>query len=80
MNDNVYFLGPAFGVVVGNQIPVYTILGSTMDYAKTLTVCTPYDKIVVTDKCYQIIKDNKEFIWESIGDVECMVRIEIHGF
>ncbi|XP_057313688.1 atrial natriuretic peptide receptor 1-like isoform X1 [Hydractinia symbiolongicarpus] len=62
--------GPATGVMVGNKIPVYNILGTTMDYVRALTHYTPHDKIVVSNDCYELLKDDEDFIWQSIGEVQ----------
>lgn len=70
----LYLLGPATGVMAGNKIPVYNILGTTMDYVRALTHYTPHDKIVVSNDCYELLKDDEDFIWQSIGEVQSEVK------
>lgn len=68
-------VGSAKGIVIGNKVPVYSLIGDTIDFARLLTQYTPQEKIVVTDECFQILKDEEDLVLEEIGLVKCHVRI-----
>jgi len=63
--------GSAKGIVIGNKVPVYSLIGDTIDFARLLTQYTPQEKIVVTDECFQILKDEEDLVFEEIGLVKC---------
>ena len=69
-----YFSGPATGVVLGNQIPVYSLLGETYEFARVMTQYTPSEKIVVTEECRKYIRNDKNLIIQEIGGVKVQVR------
>ncbi|XP_012566685.2 atrial natriuretic peptide receptor 1 isoform X1 [Hydra vulgaris] len=67
--------GSATGVVIGNKVPVYSIFGNIINYARSLSDYVPINTIVVTENTTNLLRNDKNYVFEYAGENEDIEKI-----